>query len=260
MMDSVFDGQVAFFTASTSGIGLASAELCARYGAKVVVVNGRGAEAGARAVERIRAAARPGAIVEFVPADLHDGDAAAALCDQVLRRHGRIDVFIHGGGAEISPKLFVDIDPLHYRTLIDGHFTSLLHCCRVIAPAMVGQGSGSIVAIASDAGKVATPGESLIGSMKAATIMYCRTLALELGRHHVRVNCVTPSLVVDTRAHDRVMASEFSSRIFEKASKRARLGVPNPAEVAMTAVFLASPLSSRTTGQAVSVNGGISAA
>ena len=86
------------------------------------------------------------------------------------------------------------------------------------------------------------------------------TLALELGRHNVRVNCVTPSLVVDTKAHDRVMASEFSSRIFEKASRRARLGVPNPADVAMTAVFLASPLSSRTTGQAVSVNGGISAA
>jgi 3-oxoacyl-[acyl-carrier protein] reductase len=87
-----------------------------------------------------------------------------------------------------------------------------------------------------------------------------RTLALELGRHNVRFNCVTPSLVVDTKAHDRVMASAFSSRIFEKAARRAKLGVPNPTDVATTAVFLVSRLSARTTGQAVSVNGGISAA
>jgi 3-oxoacyl-[acyl-carrier protein] reductase len=260
MLDSVFEGQVALFTASTSGIGLASAELCARHGARVIVLNGRNVEAGAKAVERVRAVARAGTTVEFIAADLTDAEAAGALCEEVLRRHARLDVFIHGGGAEISPRLFVDIDPQHYRPLIDGHFTALLHCCRVVAPAMVRQGSGSIVAIASDAGKVATPGETVIGAMKAATIMYVRTLALELSRHNVRVNCVAPSLVVDTKAHDRVMASEFSSRIFEKASRRARLGVPNPMEVATTAVFLASPLSSRTTGQAVSVNGGISAA
>src|SRR4051812_8053847 len=109
MMDSVFDGQVALFTASTSGIALASAELCARYGARVIVLNGRNAEAGARAVERIRAVARPGTTVEFIAADLCDGSAAGSVCEEVLRRHGRIDVFIHGGGGDISPRLFVDI-------------------------------------------------------------------------------------------------------------------------------------------------------
>lgn len=260
MMESLFDGQVALLSGATSGIGLASAELLAQYGARAVIVNGRNAEAGARAVQRIRAKARAETTVEFIAADLFDADCAGAMCEDVLRRHGHIDVFVHGGGAEISPRLFVDLQKEHYRPLIDGHFTSLLYCCRVIVPAMIHQSAGSIVAIASDAGKLATPGESVIGAMKAATIMYVRTLALELGRHQVRVNCVTPSLVVDTKAHDRVMSSEFSRKIFEKASHRARLGVPTPAEVATTAVFLASSLSSRTTGQAVSVNGGISAA
>lgn len=260
MTDGLFHGQVALLTAATSGIGLAAAELLACHGARAVVVNGRHPEAGARAVERIRAQAGAAAAVEFIGADLGDPAQAAGLCEQVLARHGRIDVFVHGGGAEISPQLFVDLDPAHYRTLIDGHFSALLHTCRVVAPAMVRQGGGAIVAIASDAGKIATPGESVIGAMKAATIMFVRTLALELGRHQVRVNCVTPSLVTGTRAHDRVMAGAFSRRIFEKAAARARLGVPGPAAVAQAAVFLASPLSSHTTGQALSVNGGISAA
>ena len=64
----------------------------------------------------------------------------------------------------------------------------------------------------------------------------------------------------DTQAHDRVMASEFSRKLFAKATQRARLGLPAPADVARMAVFLASPMASHTTGQAVSVNGGISAA
>ncbi len=260
MMASVLQDQVALLTAATSGIGLAAAELCAATGARAVIVNGRDPAAGKRAVERIQVGALPGTHVSFIAGDLRDADRAEAVCNEVLQSQGRIDVFVHACGGDISPKLFVDLDPQHYRPLIDGHFTSMLYCCRVVAPAMIRQSCGSIVVIASDAGKLATPGESIIGSMKAATIMYVRTLALELGRHNIRVNCVTPSLVVDTKAHDRVMSSEFSRKIFEKASKRARLGVPTPREVAMTAVFLASPLSSRTTGQAVSVNGGISAA
>ena len=259
MKEQMFEGKVALLTAATSGIGLAAAELIAAGGARKVVINGRNPAAGAKALERIRKAA-PDADVSFAAGDLCDARRAGEICADVIREHGRIDVFVHAGGADISPKLFVDLDPESYRPLIDGHFTSLLHCCRVVAPAMIAQAAGAIVVIASDAGKVATPGETLIGSMKAAVIMYVRTLALELSRHNVRVNCITPSLVADTKAHDRVMASEFSRKIFEKAAKRARLGVPTPANIAPLAAFLASSDASHITGQAISVNGGISAA
>ena len=179
---------------------------------------------------------------------------------QVIAEHGSIDVLVHAGGAEISPKLFVDLDPATFRPLMDGHFTSLLNCCAKVVPAMMRQGGGSIVVIASDAGKVATPGETLIGARKAAAIMFVRTLAIEVSRHAIRVNCITPSLVAGTKAHDRVMASEFSRKIFEKAARRAKLGVPTPDNIAPLAAFLASSQASHITGQAVSVNGGISAA
>jgi 2-hydroxycyclohexanecarboxyl-CoA dehydrogenase len=90
--------------------------------------------------------------------------------------------------------------------------------------------------------------------------MFTRTLALEVSRFGIRANCVTPSIVRDTISHERVMAGELSRKVFEKAEARARLGVPTPRDVAPLVVFLASPLSARITGQAVSVNGGISAA
>jgi 2-hydroxycyclohexanecarboxyl-CoA dehydrogenase len=255
---SAFAGKVALLTASTSGIGLATAKLIAAGGAHAIYVNGRDPAAGARAVAAIRDGA-PEVQTGFLAGDLCEAQRAREVCDAVLQKEGRIDVLLHAGGAEISPKLFVDLDPAHYQPLIDGHFTSLLHCAAAVVPAMIRQASGAIVAIASDAGKIATPGESLIGSMKAAVIMYVRTLSLEVSRHGVRVNCVTPSLVAKTKAYDRVMASEFSRRIFEKAAARARLGVPTPDDIAPLAAFLASPLASHITGQAVSVNGGISA-
>ena len=255
----LFAGKVALLTASTSGIGLATAQMLAAAGARAVVINGRNVAAGEAAAASIRARA-PDTQVELAAGDVSVLDEARRVCETTLARHGRVDVFVHAAGGDISPRPFIELDPAVYRPLIDGHFTSLLNCCSVIAPAMAGQQGGSIIAIASDAGKIATPGESIIGAMTAAVMMYVRTLALELGRHGVRVNCITPSLVTDTKAHDRVMSSEFSRKIFEKASRRARLGVPSPADIAPLAVFLASPLASHLTGQAISVNGGISAA
>jgi 3-oxoacyl-[acyl-carrier protein] reductase len=259
MYDQMFSSKIAFLTAATSGIGLETARLLAAAGADTVIVNGRNAAAGALAVEKIKAAA-PACKVSFAPGDVCDLGMAGELCGKVIADHGRVDVFVHAVGADISPKLFVDIDARDYAPQIDGHFTALLNCSRAILPSMVARRSGSVVVIASDAGKIATPGESIIGAMKAATVMFVRTLALEVARHNVRVNCITPSLVAKTKAYDRVMAGEFSRKIFERAAEKARLGLPTPEHIAPLAVFLASDLSSRTTGQAVSVNGGISAA
>jgi NAD(P)-dependent dehydrogenase (short-subunit alcohol dehydrogenase family) len=125
---------------------------------------------------------------------------------------------------------------------------------------MRAKGGGAIVSFASDAGKIATPGEAVLGGALAANIMFVRALGLELGRENIRVNAVTPSITRGTKTYDKVMSNEFSRRLFEKAEKRARLGVASAENVAPMAVFLASPLASHITGQVVSVNGGISAA
>jgi NAD(P)-dependent dehydrogenase (short-subunit alcohol dehydrogenase family) len=96
----------------------------------------------------------------------------------------------------------------------------------------------------------------------AAIVTFSRTLALEAKRYGVRVNAITPSLIVDTGSFDRVMSQshEFSKKIFERITAQAHLGLTEPADLANLVLFLASPLSRLITGQVISVNGGISIA
>jgi NAD(P)-dependent dehydrogenase (short-subunit alcohol dehydrogenase family) len=130
----------------------------------------------------------------------------------------------------------------------------------VALPQMRAQKGGLIINIASDAGKVATPGGSVIGAVMAAIVMFSRTLAMEAKRDGVRVNALTPSLVEGTATAERILAEGFSQKLFQKAAKLAHLGVAQPEDLAAIAVFLAGPGGAKITGQAISVNGGISAA
>jgi len=256
---ALLQSQVALVTASTSGIGAETASQLAQAGARAVVINGRNPQTGRDVEERLRAQ-HPGTAFRFIAANLDELEQVRRLVAEAMAAFGRIDILVHCGGAQIKPDLFIHSDPATFQPMLDGHFMSLLYCCHCVVPIMKAQGSGAIVAVASDAGKIATPGETLIGAAKAAAIMFVRTLALEVSRFGVRANVITPSIVRDTQSYRRVMSGELSRKVFEKAESRARLGVPTPGDIAPLAVFLASPLASKITGQAVSVNGGISAA
>jgi NAD(P)-dependent dehydrogenase (short-subunit alcohol dehydrogenase family) len=114
--------------------------------------------------------------------------------------------------------------------------------------------------VASDAAKIATPGESVIGAAMAAIAMFCRGMAIEAKRDGIRVNCVTPSIVKGTALYTRLQDNEFARRLFGKAEAMASLGVVTADEVADLIAFLASPAACKITGQTISVTGGISAA
>lgn len=251
----------ALVVGSTAGIGASIAEHLLDGGiVGRVVMNGRNTEAGlARQNELCRRWGRQSA--RFIRADVRDPAESEELFRAIEQEHGGLDVMVFSPGSGTpGVGIFATIDPDSYRPLVEGHFLSLLNCCRFAIPLMTARGGGSIVAIASDAGKVATPGEAIIGAMKAAVIMFARTLALEVSRHGIRVNCITPSLVRDTPAYDVVMQHEHGRKIFARAEARARLGLPGPEDLAALAVFLCGPGARRITGQAISVNGGISAA
>ena len=83
---------------------------------------------------------------------------------------------------------------------------------------------------------------------------------MEAKRDGIRVNALTPSLIAGTPTSERVMKEGFSQKLFSKAAAMASLGVAEPDDLAGLIVFLASPAAARLTGQAISVNGGISAA
>jgi 2-hydroxycyclohexanecarboxyl-CoA dehydrogenase len=94
----------------------------------------------------------------------------------------------------------------------------------------------------------------------AAIVMFTRTVAIEGKRDGIRANALTPSLIANTPTAERVLSDGFSKSLFEKAAQQAHLGVAEPEDLASLVVFLASPAAAKLTGQAISVNGGISAA
>jgi 2-hydroxycyclohexanecarboxyl-CoA dehydrogenase len=129
---------------------------------------------------------------------------------------------------------------------------------RAVLP-MMREFGGVIVNVASDAGKVPTPGESVAGGAMAAITMFSRTLALEVKRHGIRVNAITPSLIAGTPTAESLLSQEFGAKIFGKITAKASLGLPDAEDVAATVLWLASPSAAKITGQVISVNGGISA-
>lgn len=248
-------------TGATSSIGLECAVQLAEAGVPRIVINGRNEDRGKRAVEIISARA-PGADIRFVAADPTSYAGARQVVEGAIAAFGAIDILVNSipGPSAGTPAPFDRKDPEILDAHIRHHFAANVYMCRAALPHMIERQCGSIINFASDAAKIATPGEAVIGGAKAGTTMFSRTIALEQARNGIRVNIVTPSIVGDTDSWDRVMASEFSRKLFEKAAKKAKLGLVTPKDIAPVVVFLAGPGSAKITGQAISVNGAISAA
>ncbi len=254
-----FSETAVLIAGGTSGVGLATAVAFAETGCRRLMLLGRNEECGKRAVDHVLAAV-PGAGAEFLAADVNDPAAAEDAARETHRRLGAIDVLVGSTVAAYQPTLLHEIPVSEVRDILTQQALGPLLISRAVLPFMREQGSGSIVTIASDAAKVPTPGETCLGAAMAAIVTFARTLALEAKRYGVRVNAVTPSLIVDTGSYDRAMDQEFSRKIFERITAQAHLGLTEPADLANLVLFLASPLSRLITGQVVSVNGGISIA
>jgi NAD(P)-dependent dehydrogenase (short-subunit alcohol dehydrogenase family) len=242
----------------TAGVGLETAAQFAERGARVVLL-GRNAQRGAAACAVCRERA-PGATVEFIALDATDPGAAVRAEQTVRSRLGAIDVLVNTTGPSKPPRL-LHLTPIDdVRTILDGLILPPLHMTHAVLPAMREQRGGSIITVASDAAKIATPGETLIGAAMAAIVMFSRAAALEAKREGVRINLLTPSLIANTPGSAMIFGDPFSATMFEKAAGMAHLGVAEPEDLAAMALFLASPAARRITGQAISINGGISAA
>ncbi|MEM6944287.1 MAG: SDR family oxidoreductase [Pseudomonadota bacterium] len=244
--------QTVLVLGGSSGIGRASALAFRAAGARVAIA-GRDPDRGQAAAEAIGAA--------FLPCDASDPAAVEGLVEDAEQSLGRIDtLMISTGGARLPELLFrQSLEDIRAGLMQD--LAPFLYAARAVLPGMMKAGRGCILSVASDAGKVATPGEAVIGAGMAAIIQFTRTLAIEGKRNGVRANVLTPSLVEGTPLTERLMAEgSFSAKLFAKARPLAALGPTEAEDLAALAVFLASPAARRITGQAISVNGGISAA
>jgi NAD(P)-dependent dehydrogenase (short-subunit alcohol dehydrogenase family) len=242
----------------TAGVGLETAAQFADRGARVVVL-GRDQQRGLGACDYVRERVS-GASIEFVAVDATDPSAAVGAERAARSKLRAIDVLVNTSGPSHLPRLLHQTPIEDVRTIIERLVLPPLHMTHAALPAMRERGTGSIINVASDAAKVATPGETIIGAAMAAIVMFTRAAALEAKREGVRINVLTPSLIANTPGSAWIATDTFSSRMFEKAASMANLGVAEPEDLAAMILFLASPAARRITGQAISINGGISAA
>ena len=244
-------GQRILIVGGTAGLGLASAQEMSAQGAEVVLAG----RSEARATEA--KAALPDAAI--LVGDAATPRGAARLVQEATEALGGLDVLLVTAGGDPLPRLIKDTPAEELLSDSTQLLAPAMLTARAAYEVMAAQGGGAILLTASDAGKIATPGEGAIGAAMAGIIMFARALATEGKRDGIRANCLTPSIVRGTPLYDRLMADSFAGKLFARAEAAAALGVAEPRDFAALAAFLASPRAARLTGQAISVNGGISA-
>lgn len=244
------EGKVAVISGSSTGIGLAIANVFADAGA-TVVMTARGEETLREAAAQV--AERTGARVEWVVSDISTVDGADLLADFVHERFAQADVLVnnaYAGGSETQGIDVLDIeDPIWvttFQTNVLGPFRLIR---RLGKPMRDGRG-GSIINVLSGSGFLPGPGVTPYGTSKAALWMLTRYLATELAPS-IRVNALVPGLTT-TRSLDGLPQSTLEH--YRRAIPMGREGHPD--EVAPAALYLASDAASYTTGTVLFVNGG----
>ncbi|MDE2094227.1 MAG: 3-oxoacyl-ACP reductase FabG [Burkholderiales bacterium] len=242
--------KIAVVTGAASGIGRATAQALAGAGAQVVV-----ADIDAAHGEAVAAALRQaGQRALFLPVDLTDAASIAGFASEVASRLGPVDILVNGAGwGRTAP--FVEGSAEFWATLIALNLVGPMTLAKALLPAMMERGSGRIVNIASDAGRVGSLGETVYSAAKGGLIAFTKSLAREMARYRINVNCVCPGPT------DTPLMAAVPDKVKEALTKAIpfrRLG--RPEEVADAVAFFASDRAAYITGQVLSVSGGLTMA
>jgi len=241
------DGQTALVTGGASGIGKATVLALAGRGAAVVCadVNEK------KAAELAREAADTRLRVEAVGIDLGDPKSTRSCAAEVLRRHARIDILVNAAGwGDIQP--YMENAPDTMDRIIAINLGGPVHLTQALLPPMIAANKGKIVNIASDAGRVGSGGETVYAAAKGGVIAFTKSLAREVARYSINVNCVCPG---PTDTPMLATRSEKLREAFLKAIPFRRFA--RPEEIADAILFFSSDRASYVTGQVLSVSGGL---
>jgi 2-deoxy-D-gluconate 3-dehydrogenase len=252
---NLFDltGKVAIVTGGNGGIGLGIAFGLARAGAQVAVL-GRNAEKSAKAARRL--AAETGVETLAVTADVARADQVERSVAEVLDRFGRIDILFNNAGINIrKPPHELSLD--EWQTVLDVNLTSAFLMSKTIYPALKRAGAGKIVNIGSMTSIFGAGFAPAYTATKGGIVQLTKSLALAWAPDRIQVNAILPGWF-DTELTEK--GRQEIPGLHERVVARIPLGRwAKPADMAVTAVWLASPASDYVTGIAIPVDGGYTA-
>ncbi|MGH7897457.1 MAG: SDR family NAD(P)-dependent oxidoreductase [Candidatus Binatia bacterium] len=262
-------GKVAAVTGGARGIGAGIARCLAAEGARLALIDVDGAEAE-------KTAASLGVEAIAVATDVAGETSAAEAVAKIVARFGGLDVFVNNAGAgKGDPRdlsglgsPFTNISQDGWDGQLENNLRTTFAGCKAAIPELEKRGGGSIVNIASIAGLLAVPALPAYGAAKAGVISLSRSLALELAPKNIRVNAICPGFLW-TRAWE-MLATLMKMTVAEYAELEPRdvfldqvkRGVPlgreqTPEDIGKLTAFLCSDDAKNITGQAISVDGGI---
>lgn len=246
--------RVAVVTGAARGIGAATADALAADGWDVAVcdIDVETAESTAAAI-----AAERGVRAIGVAVDVADGAAVRSAVETVESRLGPVEALVNNAGIDVI-KPFVDSTEDEWDRIIAVNLKGTIRMCRAVLDGMMERQSGRIVSIASDAARVGSSGEAVYSATKGGVVSFTKTLAREMARSNIRVNCVCPG-PTETALLSQV--AEYSEKLYAGLSRAIPLGrTAQPSDIAPAVAFLVSDGAGYITGQTLSVSGGLTMA
>lgn len=244
------EGKVALVTGGASGIGLSSARLLAKEGAKVVIAdfNVEGAQQAAAEISS------QGGEAYGLYLDAGDESSIRKAVEFTVKQFGTITVLFNNVGLTNLQKDLdvVNMDLMEWDRLMNVNLKSVLLGSRFAIPHMIEAGGGSIINTASMAGFTGDSIRSAYGASKAAVVNLTRYIATQYGASGIRCNAVAPGLILTPAAKNNMPPQVLD--IFAKYNKLPYHGEPD--DIGYTVLFLASDESKFITGQTIQVEGG----
>ena len=236
--------KVAIITGAAKGIGFATVQRFAQEGA-IVIMADMNLEAAKGAAAQI-----PNA--EAYAMNVTDRASIQAVVDQVMQKHGRIDILINNAGITQDARL-VKMTEAQFDAVIDVNLKGVFNCTQLIVPHMLEAKSGAIVNASSVVGIYGNFGQTNYSATKFGVIGFTKTWARELGPKGIRVNAICPGFIATE------MVKAMPENILQDIERRSWLGrLGTPEEIANVYLFLASNEASFINGVALEASGGIS--
>ena len=241
--------KTALITGASRGIGTACAIALAKCGYNIVINYNKSEDKAQNLAKIIED--NYGVEVLCIKADVCQKAQVDSMVAQAESRFGTIDVLVNNAGIALQ-KLFTDTTDDDWNTVINTNLTAVYNVTHAVLPSMIRNHAGNIVNISSMWGEVGASCEVAYSASKAGVIGLTKALAKEVAPSDVRVNCVSPGVIMTD------MMSSFDSETLEMIKEDIPLGTLGTAKNVADAVsFLVSEKAQYITGQVLSVNGGM---